>query len=431
MGSNDTLLSSDDPALVLATPTPEERRQVWVQTHAMWGTALTLDDYVDREAYLTTVPVARDSGISHWILTDGRQAANARPILSSCESLRKHAMAAFGSSTDASLGVVDGAAHGIASVFTDPQYRGQGYAGRMLRELGKRLSTWQVEVSPWTPPTALFSVLFSDIGKSFYASKGWKPFPSTHLSFAPAADAPTGTGADRGYTVTPLGYHELTELCPVDVQLLRARLARRATRLQNQAPPHGTRVSVALVPDLDTMLWHLMREDYMTKHIFGKTPTVRGALCTLPPPSSSGDGSSGRPRRSMWVVWTRGYYGGIQTTQGNTLHILRVALEDLDDDFPEDPDEVPISQAHVDGFAAIVRLAQAEAAAWHCGDVQMWNPTAAQRILADRSGIGYREVEREKESIASLMWHGGENGEGKDVTTETVDWVGNEKYGWC
>ncbi|KAL1891847.1 hypothetical protein Sste5346_007391 [Sporothrix stenoceras] len=457
-GHDSSLPSAADPSLILAIPTVEERRKVWELTHPMWGNALVMDDYLHREDYLTTVPLAMESGITHWILTDGTRPANQRPILSSCETLRKHAMSAEAAESPI---VVDGIAHGIASVFTDPQYRGKGYAGRMLTELGKRLERWQVgspkheEVGPNMmaaskeddKPKTLFSVLYSDIGKSYYAGKGWPAFPSKHLSFPPLALPPSTTAEiedgtfsytskavhseDGSFTVTPLGYHELTELCPIDVQLLRARLIRRATRRAVLGGGSSRRSlagpSVTLVPDLNTMLWHLMREDYMTKHIFGKTPTVRGALCTLNnSPKPDGSGIIVEKQRSIWVIWTRGYYSGLksQNGEGNTLYILHVVLEDLDDDFPADPGEVPISQQHVDGFAAIVRMAQGEAAAWKCGEVQLWNPTPAQRILAERSGIAYKEVERAKDSIPSLRWHGA------GTLSEDVDWVANEKFGW-
>lgn len=449
-GHEESLLSAADPALILAIPTAEERRKVWELTHTMWGNALKMEDYLHREDYLTTVPLAMQNGITHWILTDSRRAPNDRPILSSCETLRKPAMAAAAATSPV---VVDGVAHGIASVYTDPQYRGKGYAGRMLIELGKQLERWQVmsaahgvvgQKADEKEPKTLFSVLYSDIGKTFYTGKGWPAFPSTHLSFPPLALPPTeiedGTASytsravhseDGSFTVTPLGYHELTELCPIDIDLLRSRLIRRATRRavlgSGSARPSLAGPSVTLVPDLNTMLWHLMREDYMTKHIFGKTPTVRGALCTL-----NNAPKPGHPdvivekQRSIWVVWTRGYYSGLKSAngEGNTLYIIHTVLEDLDDDFPADPGEVPISQQHVDGFAAIVRMAQAEAGAWKCGEVQLWNPTPAQRILAERSGIQYKEVARDKDSIPSLRWHGA------DCESADVDWVANEKFGW-
>jgi hypothetical protein len=40
--------------------------------------------------------------------------------------------------------------------------------------------------------------------------------------------------------------------------------------------------------------------------------------------------------------------------------------------------------------------------------------------------LEHSEVEREEESIASLMWYGEGSGASDDI-----EWVGNEKYGWC
>ncbi len=77
---------------------------------------------------------------------------------------------------------------------------------------------------------------------------------------------------------------------------------------------------MALLPDLDTMLWHLMREDSMTQHIFGRVPAAKGAIAT------AADG------RRIWAVQTREYYGSLEKAKGNTLHVLRVVIEGHDQD---------------------------------------------------------------------------------------------------
>jgi hypothetical protein len=234
----------------------------------------------------------------------------------------------------------------------------------------------------------LFSVLYSDIGKRFYAKHGWAPFESAHVSFRPVEGA---AGGGEGQVARPIGYHELAELCAVDERLLRADLARRATG----------KTHVALLPELDALLWHLMREDYMTKCIFGKTPAARGAV-------------AGEPGKRVWAVWMRGYYGGLKKMEGNTLHVLRVVVED-----PEQPDE-----ELVDGFRSIVQMAQHEAAEWKTQDVQVWNPTPKLRGLVEKCGVKFEFVNRDKDSIASLRWYGEE-------PTAELDWVANEKYAWC
>jgi hypothetical protein len=98
---------------------------------------------------------------------------------------------------------------------------------------------------------------------------------------------------------------------------------------------------------------------------------------------------------------------------GNTLHFLRLVVEDEND-----------VEGNVEKLRDIVKIAQKEAAEWKCVGVEMWNPTHAVRELVGKLGLEHSEVEREEESIASLMWYG--EGNGDDVV-----WVGNEKFGWC
>jgi hypothetical protein len=253
----------------------------------------------------------------------------------------------------------------------------------MMREVGVRLRGWQAGNNGGQ---SLFSVLYSDIGRTFYARHGWAAFESSHVAFKPAEGA-----LAEGQVARAIGYHDLAELCAVDERLLRADLARR----------RDGKTHVALLPELDNLLWHLMREDYMTKSIFGRTPTVRGAV-------------AGEPGKRVWAVWMRGYYGGLKKKEGNTLHILRVVVED-----PEQPDEELVA-----GFRSIVQIAQHEAAEWKTQDVQMWNPTPKIRGLVEKCGVEFDFVNRDKDSIASLRWYGEE-------PTAELDWVANEKFAWC
>ncbi|ROT42988.1 hypothetical protein SODALDRAFT_269980 [Sodiomyces alkalinus F11] len=375
-------------SLVLTNPTPAEREACWKSTHPQWGAALDLDDYLHREAYLQTVPMARNGGITSWILTDTSSPEDARPVLSSCESIRKRCLVASPDGT-----MREAVAHGVASVFTSPEHRGHGYASRMMALLGSQLASWQgVPYSPSSAPgkgepALAFSVLYSDIGKSFYAKNGWLPYDSTHLAFSPSSSSSSGSTSPA----SPILYHHLAELTSIDESLLRQRLARPSP------PGTGTKTRVALLPDLDAILWHMMREDYMTTRIFGSPPTVRGAI-------------HGPPGRRVWAIWTRGYYGGLRSPEGNTLHILRLVLED-----EEGESEL------VQGLRAILSVAREEAARWKVNDVQLWNPSHRLRRMVERTGLPHDFVEREKDSIASLRWYG--QGE--------VDWVLNEKYAWC
>ena len=147
---------SDSPNLSLLHPTPEEKQATWKLNGQAWRGAMDISTYLRREAHLEDQAFTRDGGITFWILVDTTFPPNTRPILSSCESLRKKAIITQG---DGQLR--DITSHGIGSVFCDPQYRGRGYAQRMIKELGKRLDKWQQKDGE----RASFTVLYSDIGK--------------------------------------------------------------------------------------------------------------------------------------------------------------------------------------------------------------------------------------------------------------------------
>lgn len=75
---------------------------------------------------------------------------------------------------------------------------------------------------------------------------------------------------------------------------------------------------------------------------------------------------------------------------------------------------------------AILQAAQDEAARWKLQRVLMWDPSPLALETVKETGIQHRRVERQHEGIASLLWYG--EGSGKE---DELEWLGNEKYGWC
>ncbi|KAI1401201.1 hypothetical protein F4819DRAFT_338015 [Hypoxylon fuscum] len=405
------------PSLVLAHPTEDEKRRTWTLNHKEWGGALKLEDYLVREPYLTTVPLSRDGGMTHWILTDATWTPadknESRPVLASCETIRKRVLVAAPGET----AVRDnGVGHGLGSVFTYPEYRGNRYAGRMLNELGPILRSWQP--GDFSPNTVC-SALWSDIGKEYYAKKGWEAFPSLHVELPVATSDPatpiasTQGKGEGGAETTPITYDNLEELCQRDEQLLRAQLLRTAQ--------DTGKTSVAFAPDHDTMRWHFFRDDFIASILF-KSPsqppaddtssTIKGAL------------AGSKEGRRVWALWARNYYGGSgappQNVDKNTLYILRLVVEpeaaagpagDVDEDL-------------VAAFAAVMQTALRQARRWHLGKIDLWNPSPTAKRLIERSGLDHRWVDRDTDSIPSLMWYGRED-------VRDVEWVANEKYCWC
>jgi len=253
----------------------------------------------------------------------------------------------------------------------------------MLKELGPILKTWQTTKEI---PESPFSFLYSDIGKKFYAGLGWHPFPSTHIAFPPSSSSSPET-AQR------LECPAIEALCIHDESSIRQQLEKAK----------DGKTHIALVPNHPQMQWHHLREDFMTRELFGHSPTTKGAI-------------AGPEGARVWAIWTRSFYGHLEDKKsGNTLHILRLVVENDTN-----------TEENIEALKGVLEIAQREAEAWRLLGVEVWNPTSYVQGLIEGTGLEHKKIEREEESIASLMWYGLGSGKGDEI-----EWVGNEKYGWC
>lgn len=260
-----------------------------------------------------------------------------------------------------------------------------------MRELAEILRTFQAETTK-----SIGSVLYSDIGKKFYADLGWHPFPiNTHIELDPSAVL----GEPRATQVLS---RDLERLCGEDEGMIRKELT--------SASPNG-KIRMMLVPDLDHMLWHHKKEEFVCDKVFGKQPEIKGAIV-------------GQPGSRMWAIWTHRFYGDPESAfSENTLYILRLVVENRAAASASGAEE---RDSQVEQMRAILQTARAEAAEWKLHRVMLWDPTSLVLKLVRRTGIQHRRIEREHEGIASLLWYG--EGNGKE---DTLEWLGNEKYGWC
>lgn len=164
-----SLPRGDSSSLYLDHPTEKEKVEQWSRNGESWKGALSLEAYQRRERHLLDTTLAKNGGITHWVLVDS--STEDRRIFSGCETLKKKGLMARSGK------VAEVVCHTIGSVFSAQEYRGKGYGRRMMQELGPRLETWQTDGAQ-----SLFSILFSDIGKvgqnlnvrSIHPSKGTK-----------------------------------------------------------------------------------------------------------------------------------------------------------------------------------------------------------------------------------------------------------------
>ena len=195
----------------------------------------------------------------------------------------------------------------------------------------------------------------------------------------------------------PLRSRDLPELCRRDKELLKQKITKFA-----QTSP-DTRV--ALIPSAQIMDWHHAREDFLAKEILGRTPEIRGAIVA---PSNE---------KAVWVLWTRLFQ---KNPDENSLQILRIVVEDEDG-----TSEEPSSTGSVQNVAACLAAAQEEAAAWGVNTIELWNPSATVQAGVRMLRPGVELIHREEYSVACLNWYGDKPG------TNNVEWVANEKFGWC
>lgn len=389
MGSpNDhTLPNSNSPALHLAHPTDAEKLSIWKLSANSWKEALSESDYLKESSYLMAVPLAKDGGVTQWVLVDKSLLPDQRPILASCETFRKRSW--ISTYEDSSSRLTETITHGVASVYCDPIYRGRGYASRLMKELAKVLPTWQTKTTK-----CVASVLFSDIGKDFYTELGWRAFPSYHIEFAPLA------GLSSRTATKPILASDLAQLCIEDEEL-----SRKAMISPDSGSSNDRKVKFMIVPDQDHMFWHHSKEEFMAEALFENTPKIKGAI-------------TGEPGNRIWAVWTHRFYEPPgEKSSHNVLYILRLVVENqsgLDD----------LSQ--IEQLKEIISAAQAEAAEWNLHHVKIWDPSPQIQRIIKCIGIPFREEYRQKEGICSLLWYGPGCG-----TEDSLEWVSKEKYGWC
>ncbi|KAE8414600.1 hypothetical protein BDV36DRAFT_239019 [Aspergillus pseudocaelatus] len=377
------LVDSNSSSLHLSHPTPNERIKTWTTTAATWGDPDLIPLCLQRFQYLTTIPLAKNGGMTMWILTDAKCLPDQRPILSSCETFRKRSL-----TSDAQGNTNDNMVYGIASVFTPPRYRRRGYAARLMKELANKLHSWQSAA----PTPCIGSILYSDIGRRYYAKLGWHVNPTnSHYTFRPArVPWPSRTEG--------ISKARLAELCERDEIMIRNAM---------KCPRKGTKRRVTIIPDIDHMLWHIGKEEYMSELFLGKIPLLKGAI-------------TGPPGNQIWAIWTHCYYSHPEERLNeNGLYILRLVVQNAE---PTTDD----ANQPMDSFNAILQAAQYEATEWKLDYITLWEPSLLVQGWIDGSGIEYAITERKEEGIASGMWY--------DANGSKIDpplWINNERYAYC
>lgn len=231
-------------------------------------------------------------------------------------------------------------------------------------------------------------------------------YPSTHITLPPK------TARDCIYSLprtTLISAQDIDELCRLDEALLRLAMVKPVSSKRT--------LRVALIPDAATMQWHHAREEFLGERLADRFPFTKGA---------SAETASGR---RAWCIWTRTFGA---TRDDDVLNILRLAVEEektLDEEGMKanvEEDEVGSEEGSAAAIAAILEQAQLEATFWGMSCVQLWNPSPLTLEAAKKIEPSATLTYRNDESIPSLRWHG-------EVPPDDmeIDWIANEKFGWC
>jgi hypothetical protein len=207
--------------------------------------------------------------------------------------------------------------------------------------------------------------------------------------------------------VWPLYAEDLEQLCEIDVAAIRRSLDSR---------PKGSKTAVALLPDIETIQWHHARENFVGQQIHGGIPKIKGAIVGT------------EKGKRVWCYFTRMFYNrNPDEAKGNTFHIIRLVIEDGSGESSDSQNGGSVAHGHEAAIAALLAYAQEEAEHWKMEHVEMWTPSTTALAAVKKLDPSVQVIDRDMESIACLQWIPEHEG----PVADKIEWIANEKYGWC
>ncbi|KAK4239291.1 hypothetical protein C8A03DRAFT_14297 [Achaetomium macrosporum] len=360
--------------VVFTEATPRQRILSWELNGASWAPPMTIDQYVGRETTLSQTALSANGGTKYYVL---HRKSDPELIVSACEVTTKQGLVADKD------GYREVSAYSIASVFTNPRFRGHGMASHMLRRVQQVVDESGAE----------YGALYSDIGRVFYTQLGWEDFRSPQVLFTLRDDLQIPSESVDG--ITHLSEPDVTSLCEQEVATYK-----EAFQLVAQSHDGSNTTHMIFLPTPAQLAWHFARDKYVCRTLLGREVVHRGAR--------TADGKA-------WVSWDH-------DLREKKLKILKIVTGAGDEPTKRKADAKKLLLA-----------AMAEARDWGLPKVLVWKPggpwewamAAATEIWRDL-GPNVQVVfeEREDGSIPSLRWKAGKSLEG-------LVWEDSEYYAWC
>lgn len=368
------------------------REELLVQTkvddYALWGAPKLSEAQYQRKEALQRATAHSQRGSVYWALvekkpgdvtdslSDAGLVAGRDAICAHCESHRFDCV--FRSPSGA---LVRGDSHHIGSVFTLPAFRKQGLASFFLREIAARMAQL---------PDAVASVLYSDIGPTFYDRLGWRVYPST------SAELDTSTPRNTAAATAAEGSAGKKLFLDQELETLLAQDNRRRVEEIMSSKYAGQEVFAPL-PTRDSVEWlFCIGEYYASLRGFDPLPAQCGLWLA----------------DDAFVVWCHNH-------KGEALNVVRAR-------FPNGGDQHGV-------VLALLRAALAEAQAFQLKHVAIWDPPA--QLFAPEVVAALDIAKREREdSLSSAMVFAQHREVADDSSSSSAAalplWVGNEKFAW-
>ncbi|KAJ1911309.1 hypothetical protein IWQ60_010202 [Tieghemiomyces parasiticus] len=257
-----TELGSD---LVLQPATPDQVLVTWQRHRVEWGKGLTPEQYLDRERLLATREFTSDN-LTVYVLVPRADPTTLEP-LAHCDVFRRPGARIAAGST---VTVTEGDVYSIASVFCPPSTRGQGYASTMMSQLYQILRS---------KPGCIGSNLYSDVGPTFYARKGWQTYASRTVVVPVAADGPAVAAS-----IERLDRAAALALSEADCQRFKQALFAMAARLEPGSATALPASYFAIFPTAASYDWHWARATFLAAIYNQAPPTIFGVRLSNPKP---------------------------------------------------------------------------------------------------------------------------------------------------
>ncbi|KAG1876637.1 hypothetical protein DFJ58DRAFT_182730 [Suillus subalutaceus] len=368
--------------------TEESRRRTFPQ----WGGALSLTDFLARDATMESGEHAKDGKWITWVLAP-RNDPTTLDFMSACETYKRTGLVAYPSSSPLeSNSVHEATCYGVACVFTPPSKRRRGYANHMMSLLhwvnASRTNLPKFPEAWGAPPeevadagNGLFSVLYSDVGEEFYRSAGpggkgggWEKRGAISTIW----EVGTEEGDDEGWKW--LTEEQLNGLWERDAVRIRRELASIPTSDSSYKVERPAAFATYLPTD-GVCGFHI------TKSTFASNFSMANGFWGVESTSDPGTYAS-------WSVDLR--------PPPPTLIVTRLcASEEL---FP--------------GLIAKIKQAARRSG---IGKVEVWNLRVGLKEVAEKTG---GRTSTRNEHLPQIVWYG-------PGTTGNVEWAYNEKFCWC